>query len=66
MSTSTGNKPERIDVNDKAACESWAHRLNVTHEKLREAVGAVGDDAKAVEKHLKELSEKQKGGGGTL
>jgi methyl-accepting chemotaxis protein len=66
MSTSTGNEPERIDVNDKAACESWAHRLNVTHEKLREAVGAVGDDAKAVEKHLKELSETQKGGRGTM
>ena len=66
MSTSTGNKPERIDVNDKAACESWAHRLNVTHEKLREAVGAVGDDAKAVEKHLRELSEKQKDGRGTM
>lgn len=58
--------PDRIDVNDKAACESWAHRLNVTHEKLREAVGAVGDDARKVEKHLRELSEKQRDGRGEM
>jgi hypothetical protein len=66
MTTPTVNKPERIDLNDKAACESWAHKLNVTHEKLREIVGTVGDDPKAVEKHLKELTEKQKGGQGTM
>ena len=57
---------DRIDLNDKAACESWAHRLNVTHEKLREAVGSVGDDPKAVEKHLRETTDKQqREGGGT-
>jgi hypothetical protein len=66
MNTPTANKPERIDLNDKAACESWAQKLNVTHEKLREVVGAVGDDPKTVEKHLKELAEKQKGGRGTM
>jgi hypothetical protein len=59
MNTGSDQKPDRIDMNDKAACESWAHRLNVTHEKLRQAVGTVGDDAKAVEKHLREQSEKQ-------
>jgi hypothetical protein len=66
MTTPTVNKPERIDLNDKAACESWAHKLNVTHEKLREAVGAVGNDAQAVEKHLKALANEQKGGRGTM
>lgn len=65
MST-PADKPDRIDVNDKAACESWVRKLNVTHEKLREAVGAVGDDPKEVEKHLKEIAEKYKDGGGTM
>jgi hypothetical protein len=60
MNTASDRDPERIDVNDKAACESWAHRLNVTHEKLREAVGAVGDDAKTVERHLQEHSDQQR------
>lgn len=60
------NQRERIDVNDKAACESWAHRLNVTHEKLREAVGAVGDDPRKVEDHLRKTSEQQQGGRGTM
>ena len=66
MTRAAGNKPDRIDLNDKAACESWVHQLNVTHEKLREAVGAVGDDARAVEKHLKETADKQQGGRGTM
>jgi len=67
MSSDKGaNQRERIDVNDKAACESWAHKLNVTHEKLREAVGAVGDDPRNVEDHLRKSSEKQQGGRGTM
>ena len=44
---------ERIDVNDKAACESWVKKLNVTHEQMREAIDAVGDNASDVEMHLK-------------
>jgi uncharacterized protein DUF3606 len=60
------DKPDRIDLNDKAACESWVRKLNVTHEKLREVVGAVGDDPKQVEKHLKEIAKKHKGGRGTM
>jgi len=58
---------DRIDLNDKAACESWVHKLNVTHEKLREAVGSVGDDPRKVEQHLREITEKQQGEGrGTM
>jgi hypothetical protein len=60
------DNPDRIDLNDTAACESWVHKLNVTHEKLREVVGAVGDDPKQVEKHLKEIAKKQKDGRGTM
>lgn len=62
MTPPSGDKPDRIDLNDKAACESWVHKLNITHEKLREAVGAVGDDPRAVEKHVKQPSEKQQEG----
>jgi hypothetical protein len=65
-SPSTDTRTDRIDVSDQAACESWAHRLNVTHEKLREAVGAVGDDPRKVEEHLRRLTEQQQGGKGTM
>ncbi len=61
MDNASDRNTDRIDVNDKAACESWAHRLNVTHEKLREAVGAVGDDPRKVEQHLRQGREKQPG-----
>lgn len=44
---------QNIDVNDKAACESWVHKLNVTHEQLREAIDAVGGNPTEVEMHLK-------------
>lgn len=61
MADSPSDKPERIDINDKAACESWAHRLNVTHEKLRQAVGEVGDDPTEVERHLKQPRNPDRG-----
>lgn len=44
---------ERIDTSDQAACERWAKKLNVTHEQVREAVQAVGDNPSDVEMHLK-------------
>ena len=44
---------DRIDLNDKAACERWVKKLNVTHEQMREAVQAVGDNPSDVEMHLK-------------
>lgn len=53
MAQQSSSNPENIDVNDKASCESWVHKLNVTHEQLREAVGAVGPNASDVEQHLK-------------
>lgn len=65
MGTTSRAQDERIDINDKAACESWAHRLNVTHEKLREAVGAVGDDPREVEEHLKKLAQEVRDGRGS-
>jgi hypothetical protein len=54
MDDKQGNSnPERIDLNDQAACERWAKKLNVTHEQMREAIGAVGDNPSDVEMHLK-------------
>lgn len=44
---------DRIDLNDKAKCEQWVRKLNITHEQLREAVGTVGPNASDVEMHLK-------------
>ncbi|TWO71722.1 DUF3606 domain-containing protein [Caenimonas sedimenti] len=53
MAQPSQDQPDRIDTNDKAKCESWARKLNVTQEQLREAIGAVGDNASDVELHLK-------------
>lgn len=66
MSQPSSGKPDRIDLNDKASCESWVRRLNTTHEKLRETVGAVGDDPLEVEKHLRRKTDEQHGGRGTM
>jgi hypothetical protein len=53
MNEGKSNTPDRIDLNDKAKCEQWVRKLNITQEQLREAVGAVGDNASDVEMHLK-------------
>ena len=44
---------DRIDVNDAAACEQWAKRLDATREEIQEAVRAVGANPSDVEAHLK-------------
>lgn len=66
MTAQHGDQPDRIDLNDKAKCEAWVHKLNTTHERLREAVGAVGDDPRQVEQHLKENPKAPKDGRGTM
>ncbi len=53
MTPTPGVQPDRIDVNDSAACATWAKKLDVSQEQLREAVAAVGDKAADVEMHLK-------------
>jgi len=53
MATQPGVEPDRIDLNDAAATEQWARKLDVTKAQLREAVAAVGDVAADVEMHLK-------------
>jgi len=53
MSSQPGVEPDRIDINDEAACAHWARKLDSTEDQLREAVQAVGDKAADVEMHLK-------------
>ena len=49
--TATG--PERIDVGSDEALRTWAKRLDVSADQIREAVAKVGDRASDVELHLK-------------
>ena len=51
--TQPGIQPDRIDVNDPAACATWAKKLDSTEEQLRDAIKQVGDKAADVEMHLK-------------
>lgn len=53
MTSQPGVEPDRIDVNDAAACAHWASKLDTTVSQLRHAVAAVGDQAADVEMHLK-------------
>ena len=53
MTTQLGAEPDRIDMNDPAACAQWAKKLDTTEQQLRDAVAAVGDRAADVEMHLK-------------
>ena len=53
MSTQPGIEPDRIDVNDEAACEHWAKKLDTTKMQLHDGVAAVGDKATDIEMHLK-------------
>lgn len=46
-------KADRIDLDDPAALDDWARRLDTTADQLRDAVAAVGDRAADVELHLK-------------
>lgn len=53
MMTQPGVEPDRIDINDTAACAQWAQKLDVTAEQVRAAVATVGDIAADVEMYLK-------------
>ena len=53
MTSQPGEEPDRIDMNDPAACAQWARKLDATQAQLRDAVAAVGNIAADVEMHLK-------------
>ena len=49
----SGAPPERIDISSARELDKWSRRLDVTHDRLREAVRAVGSRASDIEWHLK-------------
>ena len=52
-----GQDRSRINVNEDYELHDWSRKLGVSPEQLKRAVAAVGTNAKAVEKHLKEVSQ---------
>jgi hypothetical protein len=53
-SKSQGQDRQRINVNQDYELRDWCKSLGTTPEKLKEAVGAVGDRADKVREYLKE------------
>lgn len=52
--TKTGGADRnRISLSEDYEVRDWAAKFGVTQQELREAVAAVGDQASAVEAHLK-------------
>ena len=52
--TKTGGQDRtRISVSEDYEVRDWAKKFGVTADELKAAVKAVGNDAKAVEAHLK-------------
>jgi hypothetical protein len=54
-----GQDRQRININQDYELRDWSKSLGVSQEKLKEAVGAVGDRADKVREYLK--NEKPKG-----
>lgn len=52
-SKSGGQDRSRVSLSEDYEVRDWAKKFGVTAEELKAAVRAVGNDAKAVEAHLK-------------
>lgn len=50
---SGGQDRSRISLSEEYEVRDWARKFGVTADELKAAVKAVGNDAKAVEAHLK-------------
>jgi hypothetical protein len=50
---SGGQDRSRISLDEDYEVRDWASKFGVTADELKAAVSAVGNDAKAVEAHLK-------------
>lgn len=48
-----GQDRQRISLSENYEVRDWAEKFGVTPEQLRAAVAAVGNQASAVEAHLK-------------
>ncbi len=55
-SKSGGQDRKRISLTQDYEVRDWAKKFNVTTEQLEAAVRTVGNDAAAVEEHLKSSS----------
>ena len=53
-----GQDRTRIDVSQDYELRDWAEKFGVSEEQVKAAVGAVGDRATDVEKHLKGNSQR--------
>jgi len=52
--TKTGKEDDsRINVNESYELQYWSEKLNVSKERLKEAVAAVGTTVEAVKEYLK-------------
>ena len=52
-SKSGGHDRKRININEDYELRDWSKKFAVTPDELKAAVEVVGNDAKAVEAHLK-------------
>ena len=48
-----GQDRTRISLNEDYEVRDWSKKFNVSEDQLKAAVKAVGNEAKAVEEHLK-------------
>lgn len=54
-----GQDRSRISLSEDYEVRDWAKKFGVTTDELRAAVKDVGNEAQAVEKHLKDKSAKR-------
>jgi hypothetical protein len=52
-------KVERVDVSYDYALCAWARHFNVSEQRVKEAVAAVGDRADSVGEHLRQRPDGQ-------
>ena len=62
LKKSGGQDRQRIDVNQDYELRDWSRKFGVSTDRLKEAVRAVGDNAKKVEEHLKGADRPKAGG----
>ena len=50
--------PDRdlININEAYELQDWANKFGVTHDKLKDAVHAVGNSSKKVEEYLNKIN----------
>jgi len=62
LKKSGGQDRQRINVNEDYELRDWSRKFGVSTDRLKEAVRAVGDNARRVEEHLKGGDRPKAGG----